>query len=378
VKQPMWIINSSVLLLLIVLELMVCLFHVSAPRSVSLALSPVGQAATIVKQTIDIDQIYETNDIFNTYIDTATTNPFIQSPELIIPSAPLAIPVSIPEIAQPTFVAPLDVTLKGVMFLPDDQLNSVVVVQSSSMQVDYRVGDFIEDAQVLKIFPDKVLVIRSSGQQEMLYLREEDAAQDLQFEDTLVMQPSIVFEIQDGVYSINVAKFVRKLSNLGQLIDALGLVTVYNQGQASGCRVGQASDGTIGAALGLQEGDIITTIENIAINDLASRIAAYNAVIAKTAGETVAITVQRNGSAYSILYNLVDESKAKVLANKYDISAGQSSTVSTDDLIDTLSQSDYEIEKQRMGILSRKVVMAPTQQQIQEQELEKLLRTIRK
>ena len=376
-KQPLWIINSSVLALLIVLEGMVYVFHVTVPRKVSLTLSPAGQTATVVKQTIDIEEIYETNDIFNTYIDSTIAKSMIQSVELEIPSAPEVVYIPVPEVEQPSFVTPLDVTLKGVMFLPDDQLNSVVVVQNNASQIDYRVGDFIEDAQVLKIFADKVLVIRSNGQQEMLYLREDDAAQDLQLEDTLVVEPAVVFAIQDGVYSINVPKFIRKVSNLGQFIDALSLITVYNQGQASGCRVGQAGDGTIGQSLGFEEGDIIQKIDTFVITDLASRVAAYNAVINKTVGETIEVSVRRNGEEYSLLYNLVDESRAKVLAHKYDISSGQSAGASTSDLIDTLSQSDYEIEKQRMGILSRKVAMAPTQRQIEEQELQNMLKARR-
>jgi type II secretory pathway component PulC len=376
VRQPIWIINSSILALLILLEGVVFVFHSPASRKVSLKPSAIGQSTAVVTQAIDIEQIYK-NDIFNTYVYEAEAGTGLIKNEIPdIPSAPEAVPIHIPEIEQPTFVTPLDVTLKGVMFLADDQLNSVAVVQNNSVKTEanYRVGEFIEDAQVLKMFADKVLVIRSNGQQEMLYLREEDAAQDLQFEDRSTVQSDIVFMIQEGVFSVNVAKFVEKINNLGQFIDMLGLITVYNQGQASGCRVGEVGDQSLGNALGLKEGDVIEKVDGELITNLTSRVAAYNVVVKKSIGDVVSMSIRRGDQQGVFVYHLVNEASAKILADKYAASAA---TDSDSSLVDTLSRSDYEIEKQRQGILSRKVAMAPTQRQIEEEEMRNLMKASR-
>ena len=375
-RQPIWIINSSILALLILLEGMVFVFHSPASRKVSLKPSAMGQSAAVIAQTIDIEQIYK-NDIFNTYVyEVVAGKSLIQNQVPDIPSAPEAVPVNIPEIEQPTFVTPLDVTLKGVMFLADDQLNSVAVVQNNSVKTEsnYRVGEFVEDAQVLKMFADKVLVIRSNGQQEMLYLREEDAAQDLEYEDRSTVESDIVFMIQEGAYSVNVAKFIQKINNLGQLIDMLGLITVYDQGQASGCRVGVVGDQSLGKVLGLQEGDIIEKVDGELITSLTSRVNAYNLVVKKSIGDVVSISIRRGDQQGVFVYHLVDEARAKILADKYAASA---ITDSDSSLVETLSRSDYEIEKQRQGILSRKVAMAPTQRQIEEEEMKNLMKASR-
>ena len=41
-----------------------------------------------------------------------------------------------------------------------------------------KTGDVIEDAQLMRIFSNKVVLVRSNGQQEVLYLREKDAKTD--------------------------------------------------------------------------------------------------------------------------------------------------------------------------------------------------------
>lgn len=378
-RQPIWIINSSILALLILLEGIVYVFHVTIPRKVSLRPSSIEQVVTSSLPTVDIKSIYE-DDIFNTYVSPIPSVDSIiknQIPE--IPSAPVTLQVNIPAIEQPTFVAPLDVALKGVMFLADDQLNSVAIIQSnaSKTETNYRVGEFIEDAQVLKMFADKVLVIRSNGQQEMLYLREDDAAKDLQMEDVSIVQPGVVFALQKGVYAVNVAKFTESITNLGQFIDALELITVYSQGKASGCRVGASGDQSLAYALGLQEGDIVEQVDGTAVSDLSSRVTIYDSITEKTVGETILMTVRRDGQEAVVTYHLVDEARAKILADKYGLSEVQSLGSSSEDLVNVLSRSDYEIEKQRRDILSRKVAMAPTQRQIEEQELRNMMQARR-
>jgi type II secretory pathway component PulC len=371
VRQQIWIINSSILGLLIILELIVYVFHATVPRKVSLTLSSVEQVILSTAPEVDIESIYK-NDIFNTYVNPVSSPSTIiknQIPE--IPEAPEELELQIPTIEQPIFITPLDVTLKGVIFLSDDQLNSAVVVQSNSSMVEtnYRVGEFIEDAQVLKIFPDKVLVIRSSGQQEVLYLRESDAARDLQMEDNVSIQSGIVFALEEAVYAINVSQFIEKIINLGQFIDALNLIAVYNNGQPTGCKVCAAEEGSLAVSLGLKEGDIIQKIDDIFITDVSSRIQAYDSVIKKSVGDIIFVIIQRDDQTEQLTYHLVDEARAKILADKYSLSGSQTIGAANDNLIDVLSRSDYEIEKQRREILSRKVAMAPTRRQIEEQEL---------
>lgn len=370
-KQPIWIINSSLLASLLLLQGLVYIFHVSVPRRASLKPSAVQASTSVAVQSIDLEQIYK-NDIFNTYIDETAATQLLKNQVPDLPEAPAPLPVSIPEIEQPAFVSPLDVTLKGIMFLADDQLNCVAIVQdnTSKVETNYRIGEFIEDAQVLKIFPDKTLVIRSNGQQEMLYLREEDAAKDLDREDFSVVEAGVVFAVEEDLYAINVIKFIDKINNLGQFVDMLGLTTVYHQGKASGCRVGAIGTESLGVALGFQEGDIITEVEGSTVGGLKSRIAVYEELIKKQVGDSVYVTVSRDDETISLRYDLVDEARAKVLAEKYGLTA---SDLGTDELVETLSRSSYEVEKQRQNILSRKVAIAPTKRDIEKQEMKNLL-----
>ena len=235
------------------------------------------------------------------------------------------------------------------------------------VETNYRVGEFIEDAQLLKIFADKALVIRSNGQQEMLYLREDDAAQDLELENVTAIQSGLIFNIEENVYAINMQNFVMKVSGLGQFIDMLGLITVYNQGEASGCRVGIAGDGSLGAALGLQEGDIIEAVAGNSVTDLNSRLYIYDEIMKKDIGDSISLKVRRSGISSMKMYYLIDEARSKVLSNNNADSADQMSGATSSDLTQSIGRSDYEIESQRREILSRKVAMAPTRKQIEAQ-----------
>ncbi len=48
----------------------------------------------------------------------------------------------------------------------------------TNKESSYKVGDMIEDAQLIRIFSNKVILMRANGQQEVLYLREKDAKLD--------------------------------------------------------------------------------------------------------------------------------------------------------------------------------------------------------
>ena len=91
-----------------------------------------------------------------------------------IPEAPAPIALEIPAQKAPVFIAPLAATLKGVIYLQDDSEHSVAIIQfkDSKKEHNYKVGEMIQDAQILRIYPTKVVVVRSNGQQEVLYLRE--------------------------------------------------------------------------------------------------------------------------------------------------------------------------------------------------------------
>jgi len=81
---------------------------------------------------------------------------------------------------KPKFLDPLDITLKGIIVLVhnDSKNRAIIADNKTNKELTYKVGSAIEDAQLIRILSNKVIFLRSNGQQEVLYLREKDAELD--------------------------------------------------------------------------------------------------------------------------------------------------------------------------------------------------------
>ena len=140
------------------------------------------QAATISqfkkKLPINISKIYE-HDLFDTYEKEAFVS---TKPDYVIalPNPPAPRAVHIPTDPKPHFLEPLAIVLKGIIFVHDDDSKNRIIIADANTKHEtlYKVGDMVEDAQLIKIFNKKAIFLRSNGQQEVLYLRAKDAQLD--------------------------------------------------------------------------------------------------------------------------------------------------------------------------------------------------------
>ena len=175
-RQPLWLINVLLLCIIVTSELIFFIVYTAIPRRVSLEPGAVKPLQKKIAIDVDIKQIYGPSDLFGTFvIDVPTLGKNVVEIQIpAIPEAPAPIALEIPAQKAPVFIAPLAATLKGVIYLQDDSEHSVAIIQfkDSKKEHNYKVGEMIQDAQILRIYPTKVVVVRSNGQQEVLYLRE--------------------------------------------------------------------------------------------------------------------------------------------------------------------------------------------------------------
>ena len=370
-RQPLWAINSSLLFLFLLGQVVFLMVKIPMPRRVSL--EP-GVMKALEKQTavvVDIKTIYDENDIFGTYTPRAPVMP--KQPDMTIPQmpeAPAAIPLTVPVEPQKVFVPPLPVVLKGVIYLHDQPSRSVAMVQfqDSKEEINYRVGQLINDAQILKIFADHIVVVRSNGQQETLYLRELDASKDM----ALAMEKELArltIQFKNGMYHVPVDTFTVQVKNLGQFIDLLDLTTVYKKGKSIGCRVGKAAKDSLGAKLGFAYDDIISQIDGLPVTDIASRVLAFDHVVEKEIGDKITVHVDRGGSTKQMHYVLVKSSDGQ----RAEMSQGG---VKTQPVVKSSGleqeRAVYDLEEQRKKMFEQKIKMAPTAHQIEMAERKKI------
>src|SRR3989338_6837224 len=165
-KQPVWILNSSLLVLFFMSQLLLFMLQRVVPRRISISLGTMVVEQEQAAIPIDITKIYK-EDLFGTYEepvrlpqsvvdDVVATMP--KPPKIIIPEVPVE--------KTPTFFAPLDVILNGVIFVKDDPSSCIAIVQlkKTKEERNYQVGDLIEDAQILKILSNRIIIVRSNWQ----------------------------------------------------------------------------------------------------------------------------------------------------------------------------------------------------------------------
>ncbi|MGZ6255057.1 MAG: type II secretion system protein N [Candidatus Chromulinivorax sp.] len=316
-KQPVWILNSSLLAFIFVSQFLLFTFQRVVPRKVSMAPIKTEDVQESVQQPIDITKIYE-QDLFGTYEPPVlSTQSFIDEVIEPMPRPPKVIIPEIPVEKIPAFFPPLDAVLKGVIFVKDDPASCIAIVQlkKTKEERNYQVGDLIDDAQIIKILSNRIIIIRSNGQQETLYLREEDAISD--FATEVHSGSQVVEDVSGNKYTINIDEFLKQIHNLGEFIALLDLTTVYKQGKNFGCRIGKIEPDSLGSLLGFLVDDIIVKIDNYDVDTLEHRIAVYDHIIQKHAGDTIEVVIYRGLDTLTLLYGLVDNvSKSVVFGPK--------------------------------------------------------------
>lgn len=349
-KHPLWILNS--MLLFLVLVALSFIFFSQEKKIPRESIEPEGYPAPIIKKEIskiNISKIYE-YDLFNTYkkeISIPEEHEFIIPP----PQIPTPQPVSIPELPKPTFLDPLPITLKGIIIVANNEDKNRVIISDNktNQEAIYKVSDMISDAQLIRIFNNKAIFIRSNGQQEVLYLREKDAMSDPVYA-LLGNWDNVIQKISDNNYFINPDEFINRITNLAQLIDILNLTTAYKKGESIGCRIGHLHENSLGPALGLRYGDIILSINNIPATTTQNRFSIYKEIIAMQHNDIITVQLLRNNREI-MLYLTLQEFKH-----------------------DYIPTTEGTVETQTISSLKKKYNFAPTLQEIKAREREHMLK----
>ncbi|HTM05980.1 MAG TPA: type II secretion system protein N [Patescibacteria group bacterium] len=312
--KPFWVVNSSLVSLCFLTSLLIYLMRVTIPAREDI--EPSLYSMQHKEQNIDINirHIYE-NDLFNTYVKEL---PESKASERIdpVPEPPVPQRIFVPEPPKPMFLESLNITLKGIVIVGfDDQKNSVLISDNKTDQeTAYKIGDVIQDAQIIRIFSNKVVLLRNNGQQEVLYLHENDAKMDPMF--TSVEDWSTVVHRNDATnFTVYPGPFMKRIESLPQFIEYLLLTTAYQKGEPVGARIGAIGIQSIGANLGLIPGDILLSINGIPTTTTQNRVAIYNQVTERNLPMTIDVSLLRNGRTVQFVYH-VDTFKQEIISIK--------------------------------------------------------------
>jgi type II secretory pathway component PulC len=353
-KHPFWIINSSLFFLLLFVLGFVYFFRSPLPEREHIELAQTSKPITTEKLLINITKIYE-QDLFDTY---KKEEPVAEASQLIepLPEPPQPQTVSIPEQPEPQFLEPINVTLKGIMTVGSDSGKNRAIIEDNktNQEAMYRVGDSIEDARLIRIFNNKIILLRTNGQQEVLYLREQDAKNDPAYA-AIDKWDEVVKKTTDNDYLIDIKQFTHRIHNLGQIVDILSLTTAYEKGVSIGCRIGMLDEKSFGPQIGLQKGDIILSINNIPANNTENRLAIYQNIMSLANNDVITVTMLRNEAQQIMRYTL--QTEADTLEN----------------ILTPQKHSEEELQEKNVSKLQKKYSFAPTMKEIRTQEKERML-----
>ncbi len=307
--QGLWVVNSS-LLVIFCLALFVNSSLKQEPPVLRLKRILVDEIEKKTPEAPAItiktwEKIYQ-NDIFGTFVQQevkiAKQSFITPIPE---PRTPTIIPP--PEIKKFDFVAPLNITVKGLIVSADENKSIAMLTDEAGKEGIYHLGEKIKDAQIIKIANNRIIFIRANGQHETFYLRK----------DELPTEPdskwkAIIKKNDDQNYDIDPIAFKEEVDSLGNFLERAAVIgTAYAQGAPIGVRIGKLSPTDVGAMLGLLENDIIVSINNKKTSNTKERMNIYDTICAMKIGDLITTVINRAGKDVTLNYKLTKLEKPR-------------------------------------------------------------------
>jgi type II secretory pathway component PulC len=356
-RHPLWILNSTLFFFVIAAGFFIVFSRQQAPDWESLEPSTDTHHAKNKSSEVNISKIYE-YDLFDTYEKPLTP---VEAPSytLPLPEPPQPHEVEIPQEPQPQFLDPLKITLKGIIaVVNDDTKNRAIITDNKTHhETIYKVGDTLEDAQLIKIFNKKIVFLRANGQQEVVYLRQKDAQHDPIYA-TIDGWKGITQKVAENHYLVSIKEVARRVTSLAHFIDLLEITTVYEKGRSIGCRIGIISKDSLGAELGFEPHDIIVKVNDIAVNDSQDRLAVYKKIVAMQTKDTIIVQLFRKQRPLTLSFTLAHDLQEPSVASPTHVTPVVSE----------------QVAQEQLKTLQERHKLAPTVREIRMQERENMLK----
>jgi len=318
-RSPVWMISSGLLVLFLLLLASFTLFRKKVPARVSLKPKIISLPPRKALTEEDVKEIYE-NDLFGTY---KTPLPPVVEPDvdtdLPTPPTPKYPPPF--KVKKATFLDPLKISLKGIIYASDEQDNRAVISDDKTKKEQlYHVGETIEDGEIIRINKNKIILIRSNGQQEVVFLSEADAARDKLFEQETTWN-DVIRRVSSSSFLIDPLLLQQRINNVAEFISMLDMTSALQQEVAYGIQIGRLASDSVGRALGLQSGDVILSINDMPVATTENHMAAYKLLTELPLGVPLTIKAKRGFRTITLTYMLQDLSEEQDVQQKAPLEA---------------------------------------------------------
>jgi general secretion pathway protein C len=191
-------------------------------------------------------------------------------------------------------LAEMGLALKGTITGPKEIARAII--EESSEQKLYRIGESVKGATIIGIFRNKV-IMDVNGQEQMLVVEETKSGPSTASTGPASRERMPRFPRTSGIAAAS--GITEAMKNMDQFLGRARVVPYYRGGQPYGFRVSDVAEGARIYELGVRSGDIIKSINGIPIRSPQDALNAYQELEKNTSvdlelerqGQTTRVTV---------------------------------------------------------------------------------------
>jgi hypothetical protein len=328
----LWIVNSSLVIFLFIVVVYLILSF--TPNISFKSLYSNSNVQFNVEKDDEIkapsyEKIFE-RDVFNIVpsIPEEEQRPLFVPEKIIKVEEPPIVPKEVfydsNEKKQRNFLPPLQLVVRGTIINSDPKYNRAFIENSRTKdERSYGLGDIVDDAQIIFIGKQKIVFIRSNGQQETIYISKSAAEKDNAIFD--LSWNSFINKDKNNNIRVDVGLIVKRVETLGNFLDELDVVTYFNNSIPVGCIVCSSDENSLSNALGLKVNDVIVSVDGIRTNTPESRVKIYENLILQSyeVPVTLSVKVLRSDLEIEINYILFEASVDEYKRNLGILSFGE-------------------------------------------------------
>lgn len=280
---PLWVLNFVLLCLHFFIFVFFVLSNHITDVTINWKSQDIKEIELLKSKSLDFDFIKK-KDIFQ------TKQPIIEKKKIYsyqpvslvtvqsVPSLPLEIPITQNVANEKEMLPPLQIALHGTLITENPMNNKVFIENINNKQEkEYGIGDTIEDSQIIFINKNKVIFVRSNGQEESIFLNKNFKLEE-EVGNNLPWNNIIYYNNEDNTYYVDITLFKTKISSYSDLIHEIGLSTAFDKNYPIGCKIQKIYPNSLPDILHINTDDIIIKVNNININTPENRMLVLNQI----------------------------------------------------------------------------------------------------
>lgn len=166
----------------------------------------------------------------------------------------------------------LKLKLLGTISGPEDIAGAVIEEASGKGQFLVRVGDAIQDAVVVMILKEKI-VLQVGGREELLEMDQWTSGPSSPAPSG--SQPSAQIDDRQQVISIKRSQIDDALKDINNLMKQVRIIPNFNQGKPDGLMISGIPQDSFFSQIGLRSGDILSGVDGKAIESVDDALKLY-------------------------------------------------------------------------------------------------------